>query len=80
MCSHLTNKKREAHEMDALAHKLLQLAPLDYNLDAAADDIQAGEYIIAYDYNLGLRTYVEIFKNALENQTNSKRALKNHRP
>jgi hypothetical protein len=78
--SHLTNKKREAHEMDALADELLQPAPLDYNLDVAADEIQAGEYFVACDRNLGLWTYAEIFKNALENRTNSKRALKNHRP
>lgn len=66
--------------MDALADELLQPAPPDYDSDAAADEIQAGEYIVARDRNLGLRTCAEIFKNALENRTNSKRALKNHRP
>jgi hypothetical protein len=76
--SRLTNQKREAHEMDALAEELLQPAPLDYDSDAAADEIQAGEYVVARDRNLGVRTCAEIFKNALENRTNSKRALKNH--
>jgi hypothetical protein len=37
--SHLSNKKGKAHEMDALADELLQPAPLDYDSDAAADDI-----------------------------------------
>jgi hypothetical protein len=66
--------------MDAVADELLQPAPLDYDSDAAADEIQAGEYVVACDHNLGLRTCAEIFKNALKNQTNLKRALKNHRP
>lgn len=66
--------------MDALADELLQPAPLDYDSDVAADEIQAGEYVVARDRNLGLRTCADIFKNALENRTNSKRALKNHRP
>lgn len=80
MRSHLANKKREVHEIDALADELLQPAPPDYDSDAAADEIQAREYIVARDRNLSLRTCAEIFKNALENRTNSKRALKNHRP
>jgi hypothetical protein len=66
--------------MDALAGELLQPAPLGYDSDAAADKIQAGEYVVVRDRNLGLRTCAEIFKNALENRTNSKRALKNHCP
>jgi hypothetical protein len=65
--------------MDTLAEVLLQPAPLDYDSDAAADEIQAGEYVTR-DLNLGLRTCTEIFKIALENRTNSKRALKNHHP
>jgi hypothetical protein len=64
--------------MDALADKLLQPALLDYDSDAAADEIQAKEYVVARDRNIGLRTCAEIFKNALENRTNLKRALKNH--
>jgi hypothetical protein len=66
--------------MDALADELLQPAPLDYDSDAAADEIQTREYVVACDRNLGLRTCAEIFKNAFENRTNSKRALKNHYP
>jgi hypothetical protein len=57
---------------------LLEQAPLDYDSDAAADEIPADES--AARRNLGLRTCAEIFKNALENRTNSKRALKSHRP
>ena len=64
--------------MDTLADELLQPAPLDYDSDAATNEIQGREYIIARDRNLGLRTCTEIFKNALENRTNSKRTLKNH--
>ena len=65
--------------MDTSAEVLLQPTPLDYDSDAAADEIQGGEYV-ARDLNLGLRTCAEIFKNALENRTNSKQALKNHHP
>lgn len=63
--------------MEVLADTLLEQAPLDYDSDAAADEIPADEPVAR---NLGLRTCAEIFKNALENRTNSKRALKNHRP
>jgi hypothetical protein len=65
--SHLTNKKKEVYEMDALADELLQPAPLDYDSDTVINEIQAGEYVVARDCNLGLWTYTEIFKNALEN-------------
>jgi hypothetical protein len=40
--------------MDALVDELLQPAPLDYDLDATVNEIQAGEYIVARDRNLGL--------------------------
>jgi hypothetical protein len=63
--------------MEVLADTLLEQAPLDYDSDAAADEIPADEPVAR---NLGLRTCAEIFKNALENRTNSKRALNNHRP
>jgi hypothetical protein len=63
--------------MEVLADTLLEQAPLDYDSDAAADEIPADEPVAR---NLGLRTCAQIFKNALENRTNSKRALKNHRP
>jgi hypothetical protein len=53
--------------MEALADELLQPAPLDYDSDAAANEIQAREYVVACDRDLDLRTCTEIFKNALEN-------------
>jgi hypothetical protein len=63
--------------MEVLADSLLEQAPLDYDSDEAADEIPGREQV---GRDLGLRTCAEIFKNALENRTNSKRALKNHRP
>jgi hypothetical protein len=63
--------------MEALADSLLEQALLEYDSDAAADEIPGGERV---ERDLGLRTCAQIFKYALKNRTNSKRALKNHRP
>jgi hypothetical protein len=62
--------------MEGLEDAWLKPAPLEYDSDVAADEIPADEPVVR---NLGQRTCAEIFKNALENRTNSKRALKNHR-
>lgn len=67
---------RRRDPMEGLEDAWLRPAPLEYDSDAAADEIPADEPVVR---NLGQRTCAEIFKNALENRTNSKRALKNHR-
>jgi hypothetical protein len=63
--------------MEVLADTLLERAPLDYDSDAAADEIPADAPVAS---KLGRRACAEIFKHALENRTNSKKALKNYRP
>jgi len=65
--------------MGALADTFLEQPPLDYDSDAAADEIGAVTEP-ARSSKIGMRTCVEIFKNALENRTSSKAALKNHVP
>lgn len=67
----------EKSDMEALAAELLEEAPVDYDSDAAADEISTPE---ARSRELGLRTVAQIFKHALENRTNSKKALKEHLP
>jgi hypothetical protein len=66
--------------MEALADTFLEQAPLDYDSDAAADDMRPITEPAANSRKIGLRTCMEIFKNALENRTSSKAALKNHVP
>ncbi len=71
--------KNTADEMEALADTFLEQPPLDYDSDAAADEIGAVTEP-AHSSKIGMRTCTEIFKNALENRTGSKAALKNHVP
>lgn len=63
--------------MEALAAELREEAPVDYDSDAAADEIPAPQQ---KSRELGLRSVAQISKHALENRTNSKKALKQHRP
>jgi len=65
-------------EIDALEETLFVGAPIDYDSDTAADEIPAKPQ--AKPRELGIRTVAEILKNALENRTNSKKALKEHQP
>jgi hypothetical protein len=58
--------------MDLLAQQLLHL-PEIYNSDDTASEDEP------VSYRQGLRAIRGIFKNALENRTSSKKALKNHR-
>lgn len=64
--------------MEDLAASLLEEAPLDYDSDTAADEIESAPQHTSRQ--LGLRTVAELFKNAIVNRTNSKKALKEHRP
>ena len=70
--------KDTADKMEALAENFLEELPLDYDSDAAADEIEVTEPV--QSSKIGMRTCVEIFKNAVENRTSSKAALKNHVP
>ena len=64
--------------MEDLAASLLEEAPLDYDSDTAANEIESAPQ--CKSRQLGLRTVAELFKNANVNRTNSKKALKDHRP
>jgi hypothetical protein len=55
----------------------LEEAPVDYDSDAAADEIPVPQ---AKSHELGLCMITEIFKHILENWTHSKKALKEHLP
>ncbi|TAQ89982.1 hypothetical protein B7494_g1722 [Chlorociboria aeruginascens] len=61
-----------------LQNTFLEQLPLDYDSDAEADKIEAGTE--PYSSKIGFRTCEEIFKNAINNRTNSKAAIKNHVP
>jgi hypothetical protein len=63
--------------MEELAAELLKEAPVDYDSDTAAGEISAPQQ---KSRALGLRTIAESFKHALDNRTNSKKALKAHAP
>lgn len=56
--------------MDSLVYNI----PEGYNSDDEASEDEP------VSYRQGLRAIGEIFKNALENRTSSKKALKNHNP
>jgi hypothetical protein len=56
--------------MDSFVYNILE----GYNSDDEASEDEP------VSYRQGLRAIGEIFKNALENRTSSKKALKNHRP
>lgn len=62
--------------MEQLAEIFLEQQPLDYDSDAAADKLGAVPKLV--NSKIGMQSYEEIFKNALENRTRSKAALKNH--
>ena len=59
--------KNTADEMEVLADTFLEQPPLDYDSDAAADEIGAVTEP-AHSNKIGMRTCTEIFKNALENR------------
>ncbi|KAF4628231.1 hypothetical protein G7Y89_g9920 [Cudoniella acicularis] len=73
------DRTNTADEIEALADTFLEQPPLDYDSDATADEIGAVTEP-ARSSKIGMRTCTEIFKNALENRTSLKAALKNHVP
>ena len=65
--------------MEALADSFLEQPPVDYDSDAAADEIGQVTESAAYSSKISI-CIQKYFKNALENQTSSKANLKNHVP